>query len=53
MHSDCILATVEGPGVSPDGRTYAFASIEEIEAFLRALNFAYSRGFRDGGRPQR
>ena len=38
--------SVEGPGIEPKGLTVVFPSLNDGEAFVVALNFAFAHGFR-------
>jgi hypothetical protein len=38
--------TIEGPGIEPKGLKLAFPSLNDGEAFVVGLNFAFAHGFR-------
>jgi hypothetical protein len=38
--------TIEGPGIEPNGLKLAFPSLNDGEAFVVGLNFAFAHGFR-------
>jgi predicted membrane chloride channel (bestrophin family) len=40
------LVTIEGPGIEPQGFKLSFLSINDAEAFVVGLNFAFAQGFR-------
>jgi len=40
------LVTIEGPGIEPPGFKLPFRSIDDGEAFIVGLNFAFAQGFR-------
>ena len=40
------LVTIEGPGIEPQGFKLSFPSINDGEAFIVGLNFAFAHGFR-------
>jgi hypothetical protein len=45
-----VEATILGPGFSPLGRAFSFASQYEAEMFVQCMNYAFIQGFSAGER---